>query len=105
MTAIALRSSSPLSANASSASSQPTASKKASVRTEKPQKSSTMRRQRSDRSRLKSLSNDMTAIEYLMIRHGQLECGPGARPIVPRCMTALPENLTEFLESLLPQGY
>jgi hypothetical protein len=40
-----------------------------------------------------------------MIRHGQLECRTGNRPIVPRCMTTLPENITEFLESLLPQSY
>lgn len=65
---------------------------------------STLRRNRISRSKLKALPNELSAIDVLMIRHGQLECGPGARPIVPRCMTALPENFTEFLESLLPQG-
>ncbi|MEY4065187.1 MAG: hypothetical protein RIR26_1395 [Pseudomonadota bacterium] len=54
--------------------------------------------------RLLSIAKDISAIDLLMIRHGQLECGSGARPIVPRCMTALPENISDFLESLLPCG-
>ncbi|MEN9528807.1 MAG: hypothetical protein RI932_680 [Pseudomonadota bacterium] len=59
----------------------------------------------SSRRRLQSVPKNLEPVDLLLIKHGQLECGPGARPIVPRCMTALPENITEFLESLLPQGY
>jgi len=53
---------------------------------------------------LKLLSKDLSSLEVLMIRYGQLECGPGVSPIVPRCMTALPENFNEFIESELPLG-
>jgi hypothetical protein len=66
------------------------------------------RRPRPAQRRLQVIPDGLAHIDYLMIQHGQLECGRGAqpiRPIVPRCMTALPENLTEFLESLLPSGY
>jgi hypothetical protein len=55
--------------------------------------------------RLHFVPQDLSAADLLMIQHGQFECGPGVRPIVPRCMTALPQNLTELLESLLPHGY
>jgi hypothetical protein len=66
--------------------------------------STALPRSRTDGSHLRAVSDDLSAIDVLIIRHGQLECGPGTRPIVPRCMTALPQNLTEILESLLPQG-
>ncbi|MBM3383382.1 MAG: hypothetical protein FJY29_13245 [Betaproteobacteria bacterium] len=64
----------------------------------------TLKRMSSHR-RLQSVPQNLAPVDLLMIKHGQFECGPGARPIVPRCMTALPENITEFLESLLPHGY
>ena len=67
-----------------------------------------VRRKHTTRTRLKSVPHDLEPIDSLMIQYGQFECGPRSqpiRPIVPRCMTALPENLTEFLESLLPSGY
>lgn len=104
MTATALRSSSSFSAPAHIAATTHSQSK-SSHRANTFTKTSPVRRSRLNRNRFKAISSDMPAIDYLMIRHGQLECGPGARPIVPRCMTALPENMTEFLESLLPNGY
>ena len=67
--------------------------------------SSALTPKKRSRARLHSIAANISPIELLMIRHGQLECSAGTRPIVPRCMTAFPENITEFLESLLPQSY
>ncbi len=67
--------------------------------------SSTLPPRKRSRAHLHSIAPNISPIEILMIRHGQLECRTGNRPIVPRCMTTLPENITEFLESLLPQSY
>ena len=57
---------------------------------------------RRPRRRLHALATSLTPLEEIMIRHGQYENISGARAVVPRCMTALPENFSDFLESLLP---
>lgn len=108
MTANALRSSSALSRSFNAPLAKIDTKNTLSSRSRRTQRTPTTQKSRSARSRLKAIPNDLEPIDTLLIQHGQFECGPGAqpiRPIVPRCMTALPENMTEFLESLLPCGY
>lgn len=108
MTANALRSSSAPSHSFNAPLGKRNTKNTLSSRSQRTQTTPTTQKSRAARSRLKAIPNDLELIDILMIQHGQFECGPGAqpiRPIVPRCMTALPENMTEFLESLLPCGY
>jgi len=108
MTENALRTSSALVHTSDAPLAKSNATNTLSSRTQRQQRSPTSQKLRSVRSRLKVVPRDLEPIDSLMIHYGQFECGPRSqpiRPIVPRCMTALPENLTEFLESLLPSGY
>jgi hypothetical protein len=102
MTSVALASPAP---QAVASTRRPLPSSSLSATTQVTLRSQSQRgRTQNSQNRLISISKDISAIDLLMIRHGQLECSRGARPIVPRCMTALPENISDFLESLLPYG-
>lgn len=60
---------------------------------------------RRPRGRLRALSDSQGSLDELLERYGRHDSDFNARVVVPRCMTALPENLSEVLESLLPHGY
>lgn len=60
---------------------------------------------RRPRGRLRAISNTASSLDALMDRHGRSDADVNNRVVVPRCMTSLPQNLSELLESLLPHGY
>lgn len=59
---------------------------------------------RRPRGRLRAISSHHSSLDSLLERYGRNDAD-NQTLIVPRCMTALPENLSDILESLLPHGY
>lgn len=60
---------------------------------------------RRPRGRLRAISDASSSLDALLERHGRNDVEFNNRVVVPRCMTSLPQNLSELLESLLPHGY